>query len=375
MPLEQPPRDLMREGIEFYRRVPLLAPRDIFAKLEKLGYRGQDQARRVISLMAYRHVKRLKKIHVDGVQRTQLPAKTNYLLMGPTGSGKTHLVELLFQQILKIPTVVIDITGFSETGYVGDDTKTILTRLLVAGSNNPIIASGGIVCLDEFDKLASSQSNARFDGQGTTKDVSGYGVQKELLRMMESSEMFVPLDFNNTIYSPKQGLFTGDIAFIACGAFSGFKATSSARSKEDRIGFRRKTKDGDKSSIAVDFDDSEISDIENFQAHGFLPELMARFTRIVALRPLDRLTLKQIMLDNVIERFRREFQEENLELTVEEPVLDHIVDLALKRQTGARGLVSLLTSKLEDCAYQTFCEKKGRVVMKMVGDKLEWQFR
>lgn len=375
MPLEQPPRDLMREGIEFYRRVPLLAPRDTFARLEKLGYRGQEHARRVISLMAYRHVKRLKKIYVDGVQRSQLPAKTNYLLMGPTGSGKTHLVELLFQQILKIPTVVIDITGFSETGYVGDDTRTILTRLLSAGQNNPIIAAGGIACLDEFDKLASSQSNARFDGQGTTKDVSGFGVQKELLRMMESSEMHVPLDFNNTMYSPKQGMNTGDIAFIACGAFSGFKATSSARSSEEKIGFRRKAKAQDKTTIAVDFDDAEISDIENFQAHGFLPELMARFTRIVALKPLDRATLKQIMNDNVVSRFTREFQEEGLELVVEEPVLDHIVDQALKRQTGARGLVSLLTSKLEDCAYQNFCERKGRVVMRMKGDELSWDLR
>jgi ATP-dependent Clp protease ATP-binding subunit ClpX len=375
MVLEQPPRDLMREGIEFYKKVPLLPPRDIFARLEKFGYRGQEQARRVISLMAYRHVKRLKKIYVEGVQRTALPSKTNYLLMGPTGCGKTYLVELLFQHILKIPTVIIDITGFSETGYVGDDTKTILTRLLVAAGNNPVIASGGVVCLDEFDKLASSQSNARFDGQGTTKDVSGFGVQKELLRMMESAEMFVPLDFNNTIYSPKQGLFTGDIAFVACGAFSGFKITSKFRSKEPKIGFGRKAQAAGASTIAVEFEDGEITDIENFQAHGFLPELMARFTRIVALRPLDRATLKQIMQDNVIDRFRREFQEEGLELVVEDTVLEHIVDHALKRQTGARGLVSLLTTRLEDCAYETFCERKGKVSMKLVGDKLEWDLR
>lgn len=375
MVLEQPPRDLMREGIEFYKKVPLLPPRDISARLEKFGYRGQEQARRVVSLMAYRHVKRLKKIYVEGLQRTALPAKTNYLLMGPTGCGKTYLIELLFQHILRIPTVIIDITGFSETGYVGDDTKTILTRLLVAAGNNPVIASGGVVCLDEFDKLASSQSSARFDGQGTTKDVSGFGVQKELLRMMESAEMFVPLDFNNTIYSPKQGLFTGDIAFVACGAFSGFKITSRFRSKEARIGFGRKARGGATSSIAVEFEDGEIADIENFQAHGFLPELMARFTRIVALRPLDRATLKQIMQDNVIDRFKREFQEEGLELAVEESVLEHIVDSALKRQTGARGLVSLLTTRLEDCAYETFCERKGKVSLRMTGDRLDWELR
>jgi ATP-dependent Clp protease ATP-binding subunit ClpX len=322
--------------------------------------------------MAYRHVKRLKKIYVEGLPRNILPQKTNYLLMGPTGCGKTHLVELLFQHVLKIPTVVIDITGFSETGYVGDDTKTILTRLLMVASNNPVIASGGIVCLDEFDKLASSQNNARFDGQGSTKDVSGFGVQKELLRMMESSEVYVPLDFNNTIYSPKMELYTGDIAFIACGAFSGFKLTSSRRSGV-RIGFTDKPRRRTKEEIAVEYDETEISDIENFQAHGFLPELMARFTRIVALRPLDRVTLRQILLDNVVCKFHREFQEEGLELKVEEDVLDHIVDLSLKRQTGARGLVSVLTRHIEDCAYQVFCARRGEVVLKMIDGQVRWE--
>jgi ATP-dependent Clp protease ATP-binding subunit ClpX len=148
--------------------------------------------------------------------------------------------------------------------------------------------------------------------------------------------------------------------------------TSAIRQHEGKIGFARKRKGGGKTAIAVDFDDEEIADIENFQAHGFLPELIARFTRIVALKPLDRATLKQIMQDNVIERFRKEFQEEGLELTIEEPVLDHIVDQALKRQTGARGLVSLLTAKLEDCAYATFCEKKGRVTMRLDGERLDW---
>jgi ATP-dependent Clp protease ATP-binding subunit ClpX len=368
-------RDLVREGIEFFRKVPLLPPKEIFQRLDKLGYRGQDQARRVISLMAYRHVKRLKKIYVEGLPRVLLPQKSNFLLMGPTGSGKTFLVELLFQQILKIPTVIIDITGYSETGYVGDDTKTILTRLLGAASNNPLIASGGIVCLDEFDKLASSQNTARFDGQGTTKDVSGFGVQKELLRMMEASEVFVPLDFNNTIYSPRQGLFTGDISFIACGAFSGFKNTASRTSRVPRIGFGRRARGGGGDRIAVELEEAEISDIENFQAHGFLPELMARFTRIVALRPLDRATLRTIMEDNVIEKFQREFKEEGLDLKVAPAVLDHIVDVAVKRQTGARGLVSILTHYIEDGAYESFCEHRGEVVLRMGNGKPEWVLR
>jgi ATP-dependent Clp protease ATP-binding subunit ClpX len=326
--------------------------------------------------MAFRHVTRLKKIYVESLPWELLPAKSNFLLMGPTGCGKTFLIELLFQNILRIPTVIIDITGFSETGYVGDDTKTILTRLLVAANNNPYIASGGLVCLDEFDKIASCQNTARFDGQGTTKDVSGFGVQKELLRMMESSEMVIPLDFNNTIYSPKQGLLTGDIAFISCGAFSGFKLTASSRNKEAKIGFfALPQKLSLKEEIAVEFQEAEISDIENFQAHGFLPELMGRFTRIVALRPLDRGTLKQILIDNVVDKFKREFAEEGLELRVEDDVLEHIVDLALKRQTGARGLVSILTRYIEDCAYNSFCERKGEVLLRMKDGRITSDIR
>jgi len=128
---------------------------------------------------------------------------------------------------------VIDISGFSETGYVGDDVKTILTRLLNVAEENPIAASAGVICLDEFDKLASSQNNTRFDGQGTTKDVSGFGV-----RILESAYVDVPMDYNNTIYSDRIRIHTGDIAFVGCGAFSGFKNTAAVRSGAPAIGFK-----------------------------------------------------------------------------------------------------------------------------------------
>src|SRR5690349_25151610 len=148
--------------------------------------------------MAYRHVRRIRRIYLDGAKREQLLPKTNTLRIGPTGCGKTHLVELLFREVLRLPTVIIDITTYSETGYVGQDPSTILTRLLHAADDNPLLASIGIVCLDEFDKIASGQNNAVFAGAGTTKDVTGMGVQRELRKMLQASEEDVPLDLTRS---------------------------------------------------------------------------------------------------------------------------------------------------------------------------------
>ena len=174
-----------QETVLFVRSIPFLTPQQTADTIREMGYVGQERAVTVVSLMAYRHVSRLRKLYLEGVSRDLLPAKTNLLLAGPTGSGKTHLVELLFQHILQLPTVIVDMTGYSETGYVGQDVSSILTRLLYAADLNPVATSMGVVCLDEFDKVASGQNSAVFAGAGTTKDVSGLGVQRELLKMLE----------------------------------------------------------------------------------------------------------------------------------------------------------------------------------------------
>ena len=180
-----------QEIVLYVRSIPLLTPREITAIIREAGYVGQDRAVTAVSLMAYRHVSRLRKMHLEGISRDLLPDKTNLLLIGPTGCGKTHLVELLFQHILHLPTVIVDLTGYSETGYVGQEVTSILTRLLYAADLNQVASAVGVVCLDEFDKVASGQNNAVFAGAGSTKDVSGLGVQRELLKMLEAAEISV----------------------------------------------------------------------------------------------------------------------------------------------------------------------------------------
>jgi ATP-dependent Clp protease ATP-binding subunit ClpX len=356
----EPNRKVRKQGLEhfikFVRELPSPSPQAMFQALHELGYRGQDNARRALCLMAYRHVKRIKRIYVDGVDRAELPRKSNFLFVGPTGSGKTFLVESLFGKILKLPTALVDITTYSETGYVGQDPSTILTRLLHTADENPMLASIGIVCLDEFDKIASGQNNAIFAGAGTTKDVTGMGVQRELLKMLEASEVVVPLDLTHSSYADHVVMSTADIAFIAAGAFSGFQQIAHRRAMRDQIGFGRDQAGpgGDPDAIAVDFSAEQVENVANFQAYGFLPELVARFTRVVPFRALDAGTLKDILKSDVILRMTREFRLEGFELLIEEDVLDHIVDDALRRETGARGLASTLTRHLEDVAFGAF---------------------
>ncbi len=359
-PLKKYRKSGLEHFIKFVRELPVLSPKAIFARLEELGYRGQKEARKAVSLMAYRHVRRIRRIYLDGAKREQLLPKSNTLLIGPTGCGKTHLVELLFQQVLRLPTVIIDITTYSETGYVGQDPSTVLTRLLHAADDNPLLASVGIVCLDEFDKIASGQNNAIFAGAGTTKDVTGLGVQRELLKMLESSEVVVPLELTHSSYGDHVVMSTADVAFIAAGAFSGFHHVAGRRAAADNIGFGRtpgKARSPD--AIAVSFTSTEVEQIANFQAYGFLPELLARFSRFVPFEALDDGTLMEILKSNVVDKLTREFEDEGFELAIDPAVLKHIVGESLRRETGARGLSSVLTRHLEEVAFESFAETKG----------------
>lgn len=343
---------------EFIDQVPLLSPADISNELERLGYKGQMDQRRALSLMAYRHVRRLKRIYLEGALVADLPPKQNVLMLGPTGCGKTFMVELLFQHILKLPTVIVDITSFTESGYIGDDVRTILTRLMLNANGNQYLAECGVVCLDEFDKIASSSSNARFAGQGTTKDVSGYGVQRELLGMIHGADVVVAMDYGFSEYGHRLQMSTHNIPFIACGAFSGMDEL--LRENRSNIGFRN--------APGEDLSQLSLDEVGSFQKFGFLPELIGRFSRIISFPKLSTETLKQILTENVLPQFSNEFKAEDLELIVSEAALDHLVGRSEKRDTGARGLQTELVAAVERAAFDTFMQKKDARVLIDVKD-------
>jgi ATP-dependent Clp protease ATP-binding subunit ClpX len=356
--------------------LPVLSPKACDERLTALGYRGQAVARRAAAVMAYRHVRRLRRHLLDGIDPEKLGPRDNYLFLGPTGCGKTFLVELLFRDILKVPTVTVDITQYSETGYVGDDVNMILSRLFEAAGQDLSWAACGVVCVDEFDKLATSRSNARFAGEGTTKDVSGFGVQRGLLTLFSGAEATFPVDFGYAHLGPKLTMRLDTLTFIACGAFSGLKTTAQLVGGEERIGFGRDAKPLGREEIAVKLDEGILEQTTAFSHYGFLPELIGRFSRLVGFAPLDEATLRQILIDNVIADYRREFESEGLALELDEAVLEQVVKKALKREVGARGLRAALVPHLEEAAYEYFGSgKSGTVRLTTTDDGIHAQWR
>jgi ATP-dependent Clp protease ATP-binding subunit ClpX len=334
----------------YVNHLPVLPPIEIVAELERRGYKGQEEQRRAVALMAYRHIRRLKRVYVQDEDPRSLPPKQNLLMAGPTGCGKTFLVELLFQHIFKLPTVIVDITSFTESGYIGDDVRTILTRLIESAGSEPYLAAIGVVCLDEFDKIAASSSNARFAGQGTTKDVSGYGVQRELLAMLEGKELMIPMDYGFSEFGQRAKISTRNIPFIACGAFSGFDELLKQRGG---IGFNNKEEIHNELSI---------EEVTSFQKFGFLPELIGRFARIITFPALPEETLKHILTDNIIPQFQNEFAGEELQLAITDEALNFLVKRSRKRATGARGLHTELVKAIEQAAFETFGREKNSVI-------------
>jgi len=349
-PLPRPGDDDVRARVA---AIEVLSPREIDGRLTDLGYRGQPEARRAASVLAYRHLRRIRRLHLEGLP-PEPGTRENCLFLGPTGSGKTFLVELLFREILAVPTVLADATQFSETGYVGDDVNTVLSRLYEVADRDAEWAACGVVCMDEFDKLATSRSDSRFAGQQTTKDVSGFGVQRSLLHLLSAPSADFPPDFGFTSRQQPGRMELACVTFIACGAFSGLKATAEGLERGEHLGFGREPLGSHKERIATHVTEEQLEQTTAFARYGFIPELIGRFNRLVSFAPLDAATLGDILQDNVLRAYEREFELEGLRLRVEPAVREHVVARALKRETGARGLRATLAPLLEKAAYEHF---------------------
>jgi len=357
------------EFLSLIDRIPLYTPQQMYDILSENGYIDQESARKAVCLMAFRHVNRIKKIYLQGIDRSKLPVKENIMLIGPTGCGKTYLIELLFQKVLKIPTVIIDITSYSETGYVGQDVPSILTKLLYAAQHVPHFASIGIVCIDEFDKISAGKNTAVFSGQGTTKDVTGIGVQRELLKMLETSDIDVPSELSHSTYAPRITFNTADVPFIACGTFSGFRKVLKYSLQNEYIGFTRNHEEMNIGGISQTLSREDVEKAVNFEAYGIMPELMGRFARIIPFNSLSEETLKEILYKNVIIRYQNELKLDNIDLQIDDAVYDYIVKKCIKKETGARGLKSYIMEYLEDACFKVYSEKKKKRVICLLVEK------
>lgn len=334
--------------LDLLRRFPLLTPRQLYDELGRHGYVGQESARRSMALAAYRHVTRLRRIYLDGVEPAKL-SRDNILIRGPTGCGKTLLANTLFNDILKLPCIVADMTTFSETGFVGEELSSILTRL-VAGYGD--LGELGVVILDEIDKIADP--GGMDSGRAM---VSRHGVQRSLLKLLEPGIVDVPTELGAHPYRSRRVPFkTGNLLWIGCGAFSNFKRAAGLRQP---MGF------GAKGQAASAGDAAGVSAMA---AYGVLPELYGRFSLDIELSQLSRAQMRNILEQSVLVRFRQELAAADITLRVDDDAIDLLLDRAVARGTGARGLQAEMATALQDAAFEAYSTKDRREIVRLFAD-------